>query len=85
MPFGRKPTYGRADCQVGEPFSPETQAVRQGSASRIPRELPCGESLRESRMREIRMSGLTRGEGIVILQLSLPPLLYRFNHISLGG
>ena len=53
--------------------------------SRIPRELPCGESLRESRMREIRMSGLTRGEGIVISQLSFPPLLYRFHVAAKPG
>jgi hypothetical protein len=34
-----------------------------------------GESLRESRMREIRTSGLTRGEAIVLC--IVPPLLYR--------
>jgi hypothetical protein len=54
-------------------------ATLRGWAAELSRPLgrrtACGESLRESRIREIRTSGLTRGEAIVLRVV--PPLLYR--------
>jgi len=43
------------------------------------------ECLHESRMREIRTSGSTRGEGRCCCLTSFPPLLYRLRVFAVKG
>jgi hypothetical protein len=53
----------RTSRKVGEQFSSEIEAWPPGYVGFVADVLPGSESWRESRMREIRTSGLTRGEG----------------------